>query len=205
MKTETDKQVDELEYQIQDLTRKLAELRRQRPREEVKDYRLLDSEGRGASLSSLFGDQNRLILVHNMGRDCSFCTMWADGFTGLLPHFNSRAAFVLTSPDKPEAQRAFVQSRGWNFPVYSTAGTSFTADMGFDDEKEGLMPGVSVFAKQADGKIYRVGRAEFGPGDNFCAVWHFFDLLPEGIDGWEPKFNYELLAQSQLVELSGTR
>ena len=193
MKTEIDRQIDELEYQLQDLKRKVAELRRERPREEIRDYRLLDSEGRGASLSSLFGDQDRLILIHNMGRDCSYCTMWADGFTGLLPHLNSRAAFVLTSPDRPEAQKDFVQSREWNFPVYSTAGTSFTADMGFDDEREGLMPGVSVFTKEANGKMYRVGRAEIGPGDNFCAVWHFFDLLPEGIDGWEPQFSYELV------------
>lgn len=199
MKTKTDNQVDELEYQIQDLKQKAAELRRQRPREEIRDYQLLDSEGREASLSTLFGDQRSLILVHNMGRQCSYCTMWADGFNGLLPHLESRAAFVLTSPDKPEGQKEFVQARGWNFPVYSTAGTSFTADMGFDDEKEGLMPGVSVFTKEADGKMYRVSRAEFGPGDDFCAVWHFFDLLPEGIAGWEPQLSYKLL------ELSHTR
>ncbi|HEX6719497.1 MAG TPA: DUF899 family protein [Pyrinomonadaceae bacterium] len=196
MKTKTDNEIDELEYQLQELKQKLAELRRQRPREEVRDYRLLDSEGREASLSSLFGDQSRLILVHNMGRNCSYCTMWADGFTGLLPHLESRAAFVVTSPDRPEAQKEFVRSRGWNFPVYSTAGSSFTADMGFDNE-EGLMPGVSVFTKETDGKIYRVSRAEFGPGDDFCAVWHFFDLLPEGIDGWEPQLSYELLALSR--------
>ena len=196
MNTETDRQVDELEYQLQDIQRKLAELRRQRPREEVRDYRLLDCEGREASLSSLFGDHNRLILVHNMGRHCTYCTMWADGFVGLLPHINSRAAFVVTSPDGPTEQKAFAKARGWNFPMYSAAGTSLIADLGFDDADEGLMPGVSVFAKEADGKIYRVGRAEFGPGDNFCAVWHFFELFPEGIDGWEPKLNYELLQLS---------
>lgn len=196
MKTETDRQVDELEYQLQDIQRKLAELRRQRPREEVRDYRLLDCEGREASLSSLFGEHNRLILVHNMGRHCTYCTMWADGFVGLLPHINSRAAFVVTSPDGPTEQKAFAKARGWNFPMYSAAGTSLIADLGFDDPDEGLMPGVSVFAKEADGKIYRVGRAEFGPGDNFCAVWHFFELFPEGIDGWEPKLNYELLQLS---------
>jgi predicted dithiol-disulfide oxidoreductase (DUF899 family) len=197
MKTKTDRQVDELEYQLQDIKRKLGELRRQRPREEIRDYQLLDSEGREAPLSSLFGDQSRLILVHNMGRHCSYCTMWADGFTGLLPHLESRAAFAVTSPDLPDAQKELVQSRGWNFPVYSTQGTSFVADMGFDDEQEGLMPGVSVFTKETDGKMYRVSRAEFGPGDNFCAVWHFFDLLPEGIDGWEPKLSYELLKLSR--------
>lgn len=197
MKTKTDNEIDELEYQLQDIKQKVAELRRQRPREEIRDYQLRDSEGREASLSSLFGDQSDLILVHNMGRNCSYCTMWADGFNGLLPHLESRAAFVLTSPDKPEAQKEFVQARGWKFPVYSTAGTSFTADMGFDDEKEGLMPGVSVFTKEADGKVYRVSRAEFGPGDNFCATWHFFDLLPEGINGWEPKLSYELVGLSR--------
>ncbi|HEY6184270.1 MAG TPA: DUF899 family protein [Terriglobales bacterium] len=201
MKTETDRQIDELEYQLQDIKQRVAELRRQRPREEIKDYRLLDSEGRGVSLSSLFGDQNRLILIHNMGRDCSYCTMWADGFTGLVPHINSRAAFALTSPDKPEAQKDFVEARGWNFPVYSTAGTSFTADMGFDDEKEGLMPGISVFTKEANGKIYRVSRAEIGPGDNFCAVWHFFDLLPEGINGWQPQLSYDLAGLVQIGNL----
>ena len=196
MKTETDKQVDELEYQLQDIKRKLAQLRRERPREEVSDYQLLDCEGRKASLSTLFGDHNRLILVHNMGRGCTYCTMWADGFVGLVPHLNSRAAFVVTSPDDPAKQKAFAQSRGWNFPMYSVVGTSLVFDLGFDDPEQGLMPGVSVLTKEADGKIYRVGRAEFGPGDDYCAVWHFLELFPEGIDGWEPKLNYELLQLS---------
>ncbi len=197
MKTEIDTQIDKLEYELQDMKRKLAELRRTRPRESVSDYALTDSDGQEAKLSRLFGNQSRLILVHNMGRDCPYCTMWADGFTGLLPHLASRAAFAITSPDAPEAQKEFARSRGWDFPMYSTQGTSFVADMGFDDEKEGLMPGVSVFAKESDGRIYRVGRAEFGPGDNFCAVWHFFELLPEGIGDWEPKLSYELLKLSR--------
>jgi hypothetical protein len=28
------------------------------------------------------------------------------------------------------------------------------------------------------------------PGDDFCTVWHRFDLLPEGADDWAPKFTY---------------
>ena len=31
---------------------------------------------------------------------------------------------------------------------------------------------------------------DMGPGDDFCAVWHFLDLLPEGSAGWSPKFKY---------------
>lgn len=191
-KTEIDKQVDELEYELQDIKRRLAELRRQRPPEEVDDYKFRDAAGREVALSSLFGDRGELILIHNMGRDCSSCTMWADGFTGLLPHLESRAAFAVTSPDEPLAQEEFRRSRGWNFPLYSARGTSFIVDMGFEGGECGLMPGVSVFSKDGDGRIFRVGRAEFGPGDDFCAVWHFFDLLPRGVDGWEPRFSYEL-------------
>lgn len=192
MKTELDRQVDDLAYQLQDIKRRLADLRRQRPPEEVGDYSFRNGEGREVSLSSLFGERSELIVVHNMGRACAYCTMWADGFLGLLPHLTSRAPFVVTSPDEPAAQEEFRRGRGWDFPLYSTRGTSFVADMGFDGGEEGLMPGVSVFSKDAAGRIFRVGRAEFGPGDDFCAAWHLFELLPRGVDGWEPRLSYGL-------------
>lgn len=191
MKTKIDRQVDELEYKLQEIKQQLAELRRQRPAEEVADYKFRNAAGHEVTLSSLFGDRGELILIHNMGRACAYCTLWADGFTGLLPHLTSRTAFAVTSPDEPLVQEEFRRSRGWNFPLYSAHGTSFIADMGFDG-KDGLMPGVSVFSKDESGRIFRVGRAEFGPGDDFCAVWHFFELLPRGVDGWEPRFSYEL-------------
>ena len=30
----------------------------------------------------------------------------------------------------------------------------------------------------------------FGPGDDFCTVYHFFDMLPAGTDSFRPKFQY---------------
>jgi predicted dithiol-disulfide oxidoreductase (DUF899 family) len=196
-----DDEIDGLESQIRALSEQVADLRRRRNRERVADYVLRDAEGE-RPLSTLFGRQARLILIHNMGRSCAFCTMWADGFTGLLPHLLSRAAFVLTSPDPPEVLRDFSRSRGWTFPVVSTTGSSFADDLGFLDPLEGLMPGVSAFEKNPDGTIDRVGRAEFCPGDNFCAVWHVFGLLPEGVDGWEPRLSYEAPA---VVTIGGLR
>ena len=189
MKSELDQQIDGLEYQIQELKTRAAALRRQRPSEEVADYSFKNWQGNDVSLSELFGDREHMILIHNMGRSCSYCTMWADGFIGLLPHLESRAAFIMTSPDEPEIQQDFAESRGWSFPMVSAAGTSFFADMGFVDD-DGFVPGVSIFQKSENGKIERVSRAEFGPGDDFCAVWHFFDLLSAGIDGWEPQVAY---------------
>jgi len=35
-----------------------------------------------------------------------------------------------------------------------------------------------------------VSDASLGPGDDFCSVWHLFNLLPEGPDGWEPQYKY---------------
>jgi hypothetical protein len=59
--------------------------------------------------------------------------------------------------------------------------------MGYWDN--GPLPGVSVFKKRG-GKILRVADTGFSPGDDFCTVWHVFDLIPEGVAGWQPKFSY---------------
>ncbi len=64
----------------------------------------------------------------------------------------------------------------------------FAAAMGYIEDGE-PMPGVSVFKRGRDG-IVRVADTGFGPGDDFCAVYHFFDLMPEGAGGWSPKLRY---------------
>jgi predicted dithiol-disulfide oxidoreductase (DUF899 family) len=114
--------------------------------------------------------------------------MWADGFNGVLPHLENRAAFVVSSPDDPSTQRALAAARGWRFRMVSHQGTGFAAEMGYRGP-DGCLPGVSVF-RQIGGRIYRVSDAPFDAGDDFCAVWHLFDLLPEGAAGWRPQFSY---------------
>ena len=52
------------------------------------------------------------------------------------------------------------------------------------------MPGVSTFRKNADGTIDRIAKDFFGPGDLYCGVWHLFDLLADGVDGWEAQLEY---------------
>jgi hypothetical protein len=46
-----------------------------------------------------------------------------------------------------------------------------------------------VFRKDGK-KLLRFNNAGFQPFDDFCAVWHLFDLLP-GDAEWSPKFNYD--------------
>ena len=68
-------------------------------------------------------------------------------------------------------------------------GTTFAADMGFANKAGKPMPGVSAFQKH-EGMIVRVSASGFNESDEFCPVWRFFDLLPEGPDAWRPKQTY---------------
>ncbi len=156
----------------------------------VKDYFLKDSTNKEVTLSRLFNNKEELILIHNMGTHCRYCTMWADGFNGVLPHLENRAAFVVVSPDDPATQKKFAQRRKWKFTMLSSKGTSFSKDMGFETKEGKPIPGVSVFTKNKEGKILRVAKETFGPGDHYCIVWHFFDLLPKGANEWEPQYFY---------------
>jgi predicted dithiol-disulfide oxidoreductase (DUF899 family) len=175
-------------HEIAGLREKMRALQETVEPEEVADYLLLDARG-PVRLSALFGDKDTLFVIHNMGRTCPNCTMWADGFNGVLPHLENRAAFVVTSPDDPATQAAFAASRGWRFRMVSHQGTDFAADMGYRGET-GWLPGISVFRKEG-GRILRVSDQRLGPGDDFCSVWHFFDLIPEGPAGWRAKFSYD--------------
>ncbi len=159
---------DDASERLQECRDRIAELRKemrgvqeQIEPEEVEDYALTARDGSSARLSELFGDHD---------------------------HLESRAAFVVSSPDAPEPQRDFAEGRGWRFRMVSHAGTSFAQDMGYRREDR-WWPGVSVFQRDG-GRILRVGDTQFGPGDDFCGVWHLLDLLPKGPEGWQPRFRY---------------
>jgi predicted dithiol-disulfide oxidoreductase (DUF899 family) len=175
--------------EIAALRDKMRELQQTVEPEEVADYVLTGADG-PVRLSALFGGKDTLFVIHNMGKTCPACTMWADGYNGVVPHLESRAAFVVTSPDDPATQAAFAASRGWRFHMVSHQGTDFAADMGYRGEKGGWLPGISVFKRDGE-RILRVSDQQLGPGDDFCSVYHFLDMLPEGATGWRPKFSYQ--------------
>lgn len=187
---EAAKEVERLEKQILELKQKRVEAQRRVPAQPVKDYQFTGRHG-PVSLSGLFEGKNDLLLIHNMGRGCSYCTLWADGFASLYPHIRDRAAFCLTTPDEIGIALEFARARNWPFPVASIEGTDFAMEMGFADHpSKGVWPGVSAFHRAADGGITRHGRSYFGPGDDFCAVWPLLDLLKDGPGEWAPKYHY---------------
>src|SRR5579862_9005908 len=179
---EIDDQLGKLSAEREALNGEIEELRRSRPTEPVTDYKLHASTGEEVSLSELFGDKRDLLVIHNMGRGCSYCTLWADGFNGFTPHLEDRAAFVVISPDTPEQQRKFAEGRGWTFKMASAEGTTFVKDMGYEPNPGEVWPGVSAFKKNDDGSIVRVSRDYLGPGDVYCSVWHLFGMLADGVN-----------------------
>jgi len=183
-------QIQSLEQEIQDKKSALRKLRQEGLNEEIKNYEFLDHGGEKVSLLDCFDGKDELMLVYNMGKGCKYCTLWADNINGISKPLADRAAFVLVSKDDPETQLEFAQSRGWDFRMLSHAGTDFAVEMGMANEDGGQMPGVSTF-KLEDGKILHHQQSHFGPGDNYCNMWDFVDLLPKGINNWQPKYDYE--------------
>lgn len=164
-------------------------LRRATP-EPVEDVTLRWADGAPVKLSALFAGKPDLLLWHNMGRSCVYCTLWADGLRGFAEHLMSRAGFALCSADEPAVLKEFSESRGWTYPRVSAAGTDFLKKMKMADPAKGSpWPGISAFRMEA-GKIVRTGYSYFGPGDDFCPVWPALDLLKDGVGGWEPKYSY---------------
>jgi predicted dithiol-disulfide oxidoreductase (DUF899 family) len=188
------KKIGKLEDKIVRLRAKLTELRQKDAKSVVPDYELKNWEGGVTTLSALLKDKKDLIVIHNMGRQCPYCTLWADGFNGQLAHLEDRAAFVVVSPDPVSVQKEFARSRGWKFKMLSGEDSAFIEDMGFWVKKSkknegGPLPGVTTFRLKGK-SIERVSRAGFGPGDDFCSVWHLFDLLKGGAGEWTAKFKY---------------
>jgi predicted dithiol-disulfide oxidoreductase (DUF899 family) len=176
---EANREVFSLEQEIIELQTRLDQLRQRTVRGSlVTDYELTSWEGVATPLSSLFGSNNQLILIHNMGMSCSYCTMWADGFNGLLPYLERVAAFVVVSPDDIQTQIAVSAKRGWKFRMLSTKGTSLFADMGFELSDKSTWPGVTTLYRDDSGNVRRHSIASFGPGDRFCPVFSFIELLP---------------------------
>jgi predicted dithiol-disulfide oxidoreductase (DUF899 family) len=183
-------EIEKLEKEIVEKKNQLTALRHTRQAEPISDYTFTDVNGKPISLSEMFGDKKELLFVHNMGKSCPYCTLWADEYNGVVNHLNNRVPFVVISPDEYSTMKEFSQSRNWKFNIYSSKGNTSKKDLGFENEKGMVMPGVSVITKDENGKLFHVNHASFGPGDDFCGLWHFFDLLPDGANKWSPKYSY---------------
>ena len=182
-----------LHVEIQKLTTELKGLLKSEAEVDVGEY-TFSSAGGDVRLLDLFGEKDDLIVIHNMGKRCVYCTTYADGINGVLHHLENRCAVALLSPDPVSLQKDFAFSRGWKFRMISSHdhGEGFNTDMGFyksEGEMAGVWPGFSCFHRDGE-TITRTGFSYFDPGDEYCVLFPMITLLKDGQGDWHPEYQY---------------
>ena len=183
----SDDQIRALEMQIYELGQQLRQLRMAAAPLEVPDYAFNTLEGT-ISLGELFGEHERLLVIHNMGQGCRYCTLWADGINPFLPHLETVMSVVLVSRDAPGLQRQLANERGWRFRMASHGGGSYIREQTTEPEQTNA-PGVACYQRDGE-RIVRLGASSFGPGDQYCSLWHLLGLAGLGPEDWTPQYNY---------------
>lgn len=194
----------ELEKDLDRRRDALSARRRTLPRVRVTaDYTFASERGR-VSLADLFGDRSQLIVYHFMfapgwGEGCPSCSFVSDHFDGALPHLRARdVAFAAVSRAPLEEILPFKARMGWRFEWVSSFGTSFNFDHGVSFTDEALargyvdynyasrpvgheeMPGLSVFARDADGVVHHTYSTYARGLDRIINTYNLLDLVPSG-------------------------
>ena len=183
----SNEKIVELEQRIGELIAELNALRKTNPGTSVPNYTFETLTGQ-VTLLELFGGKDKLLAIHNMGQGCRYCTLWADGFNGLLPHLESVLSVVLLSKDAPDVQRRFANARGWRFRLVSHGGGAYISDQSVCDGDDNF-PGAVVYERDCD-TILRKNTCVFGPGDLYCAMWSLLGLAGLDDEDWTPQFSY---------------
>lgn len=183
----TAQRINELQQQIFELVGELGTLMKHSDGVEVPNYTFASQEGE-VDLLGLFAGRDTLLAIHNMGQACRYCTVWADGFNGLLAHLENAMSVVLLSKDPPEVQRRFANSRGWRFRLASHGGGAYVCEQTVAEGQDNY-PGAVVYKREGE-RIIRHNTCVFGPGDLYCSLWSLLALAGMDEDDWTPQYTY---------------
>lgn len=181
-------EIQALEKEALAIATQLESLRRENDPVPVKNYRFETLTG-PVDLLTLFGDKDTLLMIHNMGDACRWCTSWADGLNAALPHLENSFSVVLVSKNAPAAQRRFALERGWNFRMASHGGGDYAQEQTADADGEADGPGIVCYERR-DGQVFRKNASQFGPGDFFNPLFHVATLAGVGLEEFTPQFSY---------------
>ena len=188
-----------------------------------KDYTFDGPNGR-ETLAQLFGDRSQLVVYHFMFAPewevgCKSCSFWADNFNGITDHLRQRdVAFAAISRAPLSKLQGFAKRLGWSFKWLSSQGNDFNYDFAVSFKPEALaagevtynftqathqstdLPGISVFAKDESGTIFRT-YSTYGRGlDMMNTAYHYLDLVPKGRDEAGLPFTMEWVKLHDLYE-----
>lgn len=194
------------EKEFSKLRDRIAAHRRELPWVKVDQPYTFESPGGRVSLAELFDGRSQLIVYHFMlapgwEEGCRGCSYVSDHFDGALPHLNARdVSFTAVSCAPLEEIERFKARMDWKFNWVSSHGTSFNcdfhvsftpeevesgnADYNFGPREIGMgeMPGLSVFARGADGAVYRTYSTYSRGLDLLIGTYNLLDLVPKGRD-----------------------
>lgn len=194
------------EKEFTHLRDELTRQRQQLPWTRVdKPYEFEGPQGK-QTLAQLFGKHSQLVVYHFMfGPDwdagCPSCSFWADNFNGIPPHLAHRdVAFTAISRAPWAKIDAYRARMGWGFDWVSSLDSDFNFDYGvsftpqtrasgkafynFSERPNSMdeLPGISVFAKDEHGNIFRTYSCYARGLDMMNACYQYLDLAPKGRD-----------------------
>lgn len=192
------------EKELTRLREKLAARRRELPWVKVDQAYTFESPAGQVSLDGLFEGRSQLVIYHFMfgpgwEEGCKSCSYVSDHLEPAVVHLQARDVAFAAISRAPLAEFApFKQRMGWTFNWVSSHGNNFNFDyhVSFSEEamargkvyyNYGLIdfpseeaPGLSVFAKDANGTIYHT-YSTYGRGlDQLIGTYTLLDLVPKG-------------------------
>lgn len=184
---------------------RLAARRRELPWVKVDKAYTFGSPAGPVTLADLFEGRSQLVVYHFMfgpGWDegCKSCSYVSDHLDAAAVHLKARDVTFAAISHAPLAEFApFKKRMGWNFTWVSAHGGDFNQDFHVSfkpediaDGKEvnynfgltavpiGELPGLSVFAKTADGTVYHTYSTYSRGLDPLIGTYQVLDLVPKG-------------------------
>ena len=150
------------------------------------DYTLTGPDGE-QKLADVFGDAQQLVIYHFMyapdwSKGCPHCTMYAQSHgPAINAELNKRdARYILTSRAPYEKLAEWAEQKGIQIPWYS-APTEFSEEMEVINDGFGDFPGINVFMKDDDGKVYRTWSSSVAGIESTMPGQGFMHMLPWGM------------------------
>jgi predicted dithiol-disulfide oxidoreductase (DUF899 family) len=158
----------------------LAAARRRLPMVEVGPYTLRGENGE-VSLPEVFDGRSQLITYHFMwtpGADdqCGGCTFFTSHIATLEPLHAKDTTFAVVTVGAWDEAVAYRKRFGWTMPWYSSAESSFGADMGAGP---GGGFGLNVFVRDGE-RVFRTYHTSGRGSEPFTNTWALLDLTPNG-------------------------
>ena len=184
----------------------LSQQRRDLPWERVDKQYVFEGPTGKETFAQLFENRSQLIVYHFMfdpswESGCKSCSWWADNVERNVVHLQHRDVAVAAISRAPIGTlEGFRKRMGWTFKWVSSAGNDFNYDyhVSFRPEEAASgelyynyrpqkrsateLPGISVFCKDENGKIFHTYSCYERGLDMMNAGYHFLDLVPKGRD-----------------------